>query len=60
MNRLVRNTARVALIVAVPAALAGCGINTIPTQDEATKAAWAEVQNTTAPRRTWCRTWSPR
>lgn len=45
MNRLVRNTARVALIVAVPATLAGCGINTIPTQDEATKAAWAEVQN---------------
>lgn len=45
MNRLVRNAARVALIVAVPATLAGCGINTIPTQDEATKTAWAEVQN---------------
>ncbi len=40
-----RNLGRVALIVAIPAALAGCGINTIPTQDEATKAAWAEVQN---------------
>ena len=45
MNRLVRYAARVALIVAIPATLAGCGINTIPTQDEATKAAWAEVQN---------------
>jgi len=45
MNRLARNAARVALIVAIPATLAGCGINTIPTQDEATKAAWAEVQN---------------
>jgi LemA protein len=45
MNRLVRNVARTALIVAIPATLAGCGINTIPTQDEATKAAWAEVQN---------------
>ncbi len=26
-------------------ALAGCGYNTIPTQEEAAKAAWAEVQN---------------
>ena len=43
--RLGRNAARAALIVAIPATLAGCGINTIPTQDEATKAAWAEVQN---------------
>ncbi len=25
--------------------LAGCGVNTIPTQDEQVKAAWAEVQN---------------
>ncbi len=45
MNRLAHNAARVALIVAIPATLAGCGINTIPTQDEATKTAWAEVQN---------------
>ncbi len=45
MNRLVRNVSRAALIVAIPATLAGCGINTIPTQDEATKTAWAEVQN---------------
>jgi LemA protein len=27
------------------AALAGCGVNTIPTQEEAAKAAWADVQN---------------
>jgi LemA protein len=45
MNRFAKNLGRVALIVAVPATLAGCGINTIPTQDEATKTAWAEVQN---------------
>lgn len=41
-----RSPARLALAsaaLAVP--LAGCGINTIPTQDEKTKAAWAEVQN---------------
>jgi len=44
-SRLVRNAARVALVVAIPATLAGCGINKIPTQDEATKTAWAEVQN---------------
>jgi LemA protein len=45
LARLGRNAARAALIVAIPATLASCGINTIPTQDEATKAAWAEVQN---------------
>ena len=45
LARLGRNAARAALIVAIPATLAGCGVNTIPTQDEATKAAWAEVQN---------------
>jgi LemA protein len=32
-------------IVLLPLALAGCGINTIPTQDEQVKAAWGEVQN---------------
>jgi len=37
--------ARLALIGAATILLAGCGINTIPTQDEATKTAWAEVQN---------------
>ena len=33
------------IAVALPLALAGCGINTIPTKDEAAKAAWGEVQN---------------
>jgi LemA protein len=37
--------ARVALIALVPALLAGCGINNIPTKEETAKAAWAEVQN---------------
>ncbi|MDI1364972.1 MAG: LemA family protein, partial [bacterium] len=45
MNRFVKNAARLALVVSLAAGLAGCGINTIPTQDEATKTAWAEVQN---------------
>jgi LemA protein len=29
----------------LPLALAGCGINAIPTKDEAVKASWGEVQN---------------
>ncbi|MBU4436015.1 MAG: LemA family protein [Alphaproteobacteria bacterium] len=45
MNRFVKNAARLALVVSLATGLAGCGINTIPTQDEATKTAWAEVQN---------------
>lgn len=41
-----RSPARLALAsAALAVTLAGCGINTIPTQDEKTKAAWAEVQN---------------
>lgn len=31
--------------LAVAVSLAGCGVNTIPTQDEQVKAQWAEVQN---------------
>jgi LemA protein len=42
---LFRSIARLAPVVALAAVLAGCGVNTIPTQDEATKTAWAEVQN---------------
>jgi LemA protein len=34
-----------AAVVALPLALAGCGINAIPTKQEAAKAAWADVQN---------------
>ncbi|ALL14774.1 LemA family protein [Caulobacter henricii] len=45
MNRFVKTAARIALVASLAAGLAGCGVNTIPTQDEATKAAWAEVQN---------------
>ncbi|AYV45452.1 LemA family protein [Caulobacter flavus] len=41
-----RSPARLALAsAAIAVSMAGCGINTIPTQDEKTKAAWAEVQN---------------
>jgi LemA protein len=40
-----RRAGRLALIVAVAASLAGCGINAIPTKEEAAKARWADVQN---------------
>ena len=33
-----------AAIVAIAAGLAGCGVNTIPTKDQAVKARWADVQ----------------
>src|ERR1700756_5654649 len=33
-----------ALALTVSVALAGCGVNTIPTKEETAKAAWAEVQ----------------
>ena len=33
------------LILLLPIGLAGCGVNTIPTEEEQAKAAWAEVQN---------------
>ena len=36
---------RVALILLAPLIIAGCGVNTIPTKEEAAKAKWAEVQN---------------
>ncbi|MEX6723419.1 LemA family protein [Parapedomonas caeni] len=37
--------ARVGLVAVAALGLAGCGINDVPTKDEAVKAAWAEVQN---------------
>ncbi len=44
--RMLRTLTRLAPVIAATILfLAGCGINTIPTQDEATKTAWAEVQN---------------
>ena len=45
MKSLSQRFARLALILVVPFALAACGVNTIPTQEEAAKAKWAEVQN---------------
>lgn len=45
MPNLARRFARAALIVMVPALLASCGVNTIPTKEERAKAQWAEVQN---------------
>ena len=40
-----RKSVRYAGIVYLTMLLAGCGINTIPTQQEQAKAAWSEVQN---------------
>jgi LemA protein len=40
-----RPLARIAVACAVALSLAGCGINTIPTQSEQARSAWAEVQN---------------
>ena len=40
-----RRWLRALMLLVVPLALAGCGVNTIPTQDEQVKAAWGEVQN---------------
>lgn len=44
---LSRNVKSVSLLFtfAVVAMLSGCGINNIPTYDEATKAAWSQVEN---------------
>ena len=36
---------RLALIAVLPLALAGCGVNDIPTKQETAKAKWADVQN---------------
>ena len=41
MSRLTRLAVPLALTVAV----AGCGVNTIPTKEEAAKASWAQVEN---------------
>ena len=37
--------ARVALVSAAAVSVSACGVNTIPTKQEAAKAAWAQVQN---------------
>jgi LemA protein len=45
LQQTIGRAARLAAAVALPLALAGCGINAIPTKQEAAKAAWADVQN---------------
>ncbi len=40
-----KNAGRLAVVVALGVGLAGCGVNKIPRQDEAVKAAWSQVQN---------------
>ncbi len=45
MTQAIRRFMRPFLLLVLPLALAGCGINTIPTYDEQVKTAWAEVQN---------------
>jgi LemA protein len=45
LTSLRQRLARAAMFLAIPALLAGCGINNIPTKEEAAKAQWAEVQN---------------
>ena len=39
-----RTLSRTALVSAAALSLAGCGINSVPTQEEAAKAKWADVQ----------------
>jgi LemA protein len=43
--RLSRPLARLAFVAVAAASLAGCGMNSIPTAEEAAKSKWAEVQN---------------
>ena len=44
-NAFVRIAGRIAVLGLLGVALAGCGINKIPAQDEQVKASWSEVQN---------------
>ena len=45
MNTALRRLAAFGLALILPLALAGCGVNTIPTKEEKAKAAWADVQS---------------
>jgi LemA protein len=45
LKQIVRRLLSLALIITAPLALAGCGINDIPTKQEFAKAKWADVQN---------------
>lgn len=42
---ITRTAARLAVPALLVAGLAGCGVNTIPTKEEAAKASWAQVEN---------------
>jgi LemA protein len=41
----VRRWGRALALIVLPLALAGCGVNTIPTKEETAKARWADVQS---------------
>ena len=45
MNHALRRLAALGLALILPVALAGCGVNNIPTKEEKAKAAWADVQS---------------
>ena len=45
LNTTLRRLAAFGLALILPLALAGCGINTIPTKEETAKAKWADVQS---------------
>ena len=45
MTDPVRRAARLALPLALTLALSACGVNSIPTKEEAVKASWGEVEN---------------
>ena len=45
MNTFAKRLSRVAILLIAPLMLAACGINTIPTKEEAAKARWGDVQS---------------
>ena len=45
MKAWISRLGRLALAVVLPLALAGCGVNAIPTKEEFAKAKWGDVQN---------------
>jgi LemA protein len=45
VSTLMKRFGRLAALLLIPVVLAGCGINAIPTKQEAAKARWGDVQN---------------
>jgi LemA protein len=45
MHRIARVFTRTALVVGLGLGLSACGVNTIPTKEEAVKAKWGDVEN---------------